>query len=155
MLTKTNISRHVKAWSEELSVKQYMVEENSSRLYISESMIINNFYGGTVMEQVWFNPGLRLLSLSVQSFACSPHVHVGFLWVLRVPPTVQKYVGRWSSYAKLPLSVTVSENSALWLTGVPSGMNSPTLSLVSRSTMNLTRTNWLQKMQMKFNYCYI
>lgn len=46
----------------------------------------------------WFNFELRLLY--VQSFAGSPHVRVGFLWIQQFPPTSEKHA---SFYVQLYL----------------------------------------------------
>lgn len=43
--------------------------------------------------------------LSVQSFACSPHVCMGVSWVLQFPH-VQKLAGRQIGNSELPLGVT-------------------------------------------------
>lgn len=50
-----------------------------------------------------FNSELRFLF--VQSFSYSTCVHVGFLWVVQFPPSVQKHAVRWSDCARLPLVV--------------------------------------------------
>lgn len=58
------------------------------------------------------------------SFAGSSTVCVGFLWILRFPPTIQKHATRRSGYSNLPLSmhesVNVCVHFALSCPGIPS-----------------------------------
>lgn len=56
--------------------------------------------------------------LSVQSFTYFLYVHIGFLWVLWVPPALQKPVSRWIGYAKLLLGM-IWVYGVLWWPGVP------------------------------------
>ena len=56
---------------------------------------MNKHGGGAVVSAVASQqegPGLESESGHFSAeFACSPHVRVGLLWVLRFPPTVEKH----------------------------------------------------------------
>lgn len=51
-------------------------------------------------------PGLNLRLLCVE-YACSPCACVGFLQVLRFPPTLQYMLIRSTAYTKLPMGVAL------------------------------------------------
>lgn len=74
-----------------------------------EECVYSDQHGGVVSSQ---HQGLRfdpdLTKVSVCEFKYAPlSVPVGFLWVLRFPPTSQKCAGMWICCAKLPLNVKV------------------------------------------------
>lgn len=64
------------------------------------------------LQDPWFNHEFGLLS--VWNFACSPGVHVGFLWVVLFPSTSQKHAFRWMGYTKLPIGVDECANVCAW-----------------------------------------
>lgn len=54
------------------------------------------------------------------SSACSPHVHIGFLWVLWFfSPSPKKHTSQCTGKNKLPLVVNECVDGALWWPGVP------------------------------------
>ncbi len=57
------------------------------------------------------SPGWARMPFFVE-FACSPHVWVGFLWVLRFPPQSKDMPCRWSGQRKLAV---VSECVCEWV----------------------------------------
>lgn len=90
----------------------------------------NAWYGGTVgsdeaskLQGAQFDPELGLKSVWSPPF--TPHVCVGFLWILGLPLTVQNYTGRGIGFATLRVTVCVCvrlylwENSTLLWTPIP------------------------------------
>lgn len=52
--------------------------------------------------------------LNIKCFVCSSHVCLGFLEVLRFPPTSHKHTSTWIGFAKLPLSVNEYAKVSAW-----------------------------------------
>lgn len=69
--------------------------------------VVNHRHLFTFINNAYFYYSRRLNRRWQAGFTCSLNVCVGFLWVLRIPPTSEKHASRWIYYTKLPLVVNV------------------------------------------------
>lgn len=109
-------------------------------LFLSNVCYCYRWYSGAVKTTITSQPqGPVLGLLSVQNFACSFLICLGFLWVLQFQITIQKHADRQTGYIKLSLSVEESLNvsvySALYVHLMPCVSR-----IGSMPTSNLSRT---------------